>query len=275
MAACLGGPAWPVSGTNLPRPAVPCCALLCSCRLFRNLEEVEKLSELGVLFLLFEMGLELSIDRLRVCGWGMGVGVQTAGQLQLTQREWNMSGGAAAVTLHKGAPLALHGIAPMCPPSHLAVLAPAATPRRKPPSLLPVPPQALARFAFGMGTLQMLICTLAFAGLGLPPGGSWFSAVRTPCRPGRPRQPDLAPAGRGITIPWVPDATTKGRKLLCPAAAWRVSAPSVTQRTSSLGQRQAASNWLPSTPFLWPLLPVVPGERTACPRLPCQPAHRG
>lgn len=35
-------------------------------RLFRNLEEVEKLSELGVLFLLFEMGLELSIDRLRV-----------------------------------------------------------------------------------------------------------------------------------------------------------------------------------------------------------------
>ncbi|KAL4424973.1 hypothetical protein ABPG77_002858 [Micractinium sp. CCAP 211/92] len=68
--------------------------------LFRNLEEVEKLSELGVLFLLFEMGLELSIDRLR----------------------------------------------------------------------------ALARFAFGMGTLQMLICTLAFAGLGLPPGGSWFSA---------------------------------------------------------------------------------------------------
>lgn len=68
--------------------------------LFRNLEEVEKLSELGVLFLLFEMGLELSIDRLR----------------------------------------------------------------------------ALARFAFGMGTLQMIICTLAFTVLGLPPGGdAYFS----------------------------------------------------------------------------------------------------
>ncbi|PRW56322.1 K(+) efflux antiporter chloroplastic [Chlorella sorokiniana] len=67
--------------------------------LFRNLEEVEKLSELGVLFLLFEMGLELSIDRLR----------------------------------------------------------------------------ALARFAFGMGTLQMLICTLAFIAVGLPPGTSFFS----------------------------------------------------------------------------------------------------
>lgn len=35
---------------------------------------MEKLSELGVLFLLFEMGLELSIDRLRVgslaAAWG-------------------------------------------------------------------------------------------------------------------------------------------------------------------------------------------------------------
>ena len=34
--------------------------------LFRNYDEIEKLSELGVLFLLFEMGLELSIDKLRV-----------------------------------------------------------------------------------------------------------------------------------------------------------------------------------------------------------------
>jgi Kef-type K+ transport system membrane component KefB len=30
------------------------------------LEEIEKLSQLGVLFLLFEMGLELSFDRLKV-----------------------------------------------------------------------------------------------------------------------------------------------------------------------------------------------------------------
>ncbi len=35
-------------------------------RLFRNISEIEKLSELGVLFLLFEMGLELSLDRLKV-----------------------------------------------------------------------------------------------------------------------------------------------------------------------------------------------------------------
>jgi hypothetical protein len=35
------------------------------CRLFRNTSELEKLSELGVLFLLFEMGLELSFDRLK------------------------------------------------------------------------------------------------------------------------------------------------------------------------------------------------------------------
>ena len=41
------------------------CVTAC-CRLFRNIEEIEKLSELGVLFLLFEMGLELSFDRLKV-----------------------------------------------------------------------------------------------------------------------------------------------------------------------------------------------------------------
>ena len=35
------------------------------CRLFRNIEDIQKLSELGVLFLLFEMGLELSLDRLK------------------------------------------------------------------------------------------------------------------------------------------------------------------------------------------------------------------
>ncbi len=36
------------------------------CSLFRNIEDIQKLSELGVLFLLFEMGLELSLDRLKV-----------------------------------------------------------------------------------------------------------------------------------------------------------------------------------------------------------------
>jgi len=41
------------------------CLLHSVCRLFRNTSELEKLSELGVLFLLFEMGLELSFDRLK------------------------------------------------------------------------------------------------------------------------------------------------------------------------------------------------------------------
>lgn len=62
--------------------------------LFRNIEDIQKLSELGVLFLLFEMGLELSLDRLK----------------------------------------------------------------------------ALAKFAFGLGTLQMLLCTLAFTLFALPVG---------------------------------------------------------------------------------------------------------
>ena len=46
--------------------------------LFRNTEELEKLSELGVLFLLFEMGLELSFDRLRsLAKYAFGLGSAT------------------------------------------------------------------------------------------------------------------------------------------------------------------------------------------------------
>lgn len=62
--------------------------------LFRNMEEIEKLSELGVLFLLFEMGLELSFDKLR----------------------------------------------------------------------------SLAKYAFGLGSLQMAVTTAAFMAVSLPPG---------------------------------------------------------------------------------------------------------
>lgn len=62
--------------------------------LFRNVEEIEKLSELGILFLLFEMGLELSFDKLR----------------------------------------------------------------------------ALAKYAFGLGSLQMAVTTAAFMAVSLPPG---------------------------------------------------------------------------------------------------------
>lgn len=58
-------------------PSHCCCSqyVLCNlsvtfkywlCSLFRNIEDIQKLSELGVLFLLFEMGLELSLDRLKV-----------------------------------------------------------------------------------------------------------------------------------------------------------------------------------------------------------------
>ena len=46
--------------------------------LFRNTEELEKLSELGVLFLLFEMGLELSFNRLRsLAKYAFGLGTVT------------------------------------------------------------------------------------------------------------------------------------------------------------------------------------------------------
>jgi hypothetical protein len=38
--------------------------------MLKDLRDVEALSELGVLFLLFEQGLELSLDRLKVGGPG-------------------------------------------------------------------------------------------------------------------------------------------------------------------------------------------------------------
>ena len=62
--------------------------------IFREVEELDRLSELGVLFLLFEMGLELSIDKLK----------------------------------------------------------------------------SLAKYAFGMGSLQMLLTTAAFVAVAYPPG---------------------------------------------------------------------------------------------------------
>lgn len=40
--------------------------LLCCCRMLKDLKDMETLSELGVLFLLYEQGLELSLDRLKV-----------------------------------------------------------------------------------------------------------------------------------------------------------------------------------------------------------------
>lgn len=69
--------------------------------LFRDVSEIEKLSELGVLFLLFEMGLELSIDKLK----------------------------------------------------------------------------SLAKYAFGLGSLQMLLTTAAFLSVSLPPGHGIMSTL--------------------------------------------------------------------------------------------------
>jgi hypothetical protein len=75
-----------------PSRAPPHSTRILPCRLTQDRENLEKLSELGVLFLLFEMGLELSLERLN----------------------------------------------------------------------------ALAKYAFGMGTLQMVICTAIFTAACLP-----------------------------------------------------------------------------------------------------------
>jgi Kef-type K+ transport system membrane component KefB len=78
-----------------------CGVLLSQLGLTRDLEDLERLSELGVLFLLFEMGLELSLDRLK----------------------------------------------------------------------------ALAKYAFGLGTLQMVACTLAFSMFALPVGNGLGTTI--------------------------------------------------------------------------------------------------
>lgn len=72
--------------------------------LFRNLEEVEKLSELGVLFLLFEMGLELSIDRLRVGCLGAAVGssLGRAACMMPAAPCWAASSGSVCMRVHAG-----------------------------------------------------------------------------------------------------------------------------------------------------------------------------
>jgi Kef-type K+ transport system membrane component KefB len=49
--------------------------LACACRLITDIKDIDTLAELGVLFLLFEMGLELSIDRLKsLAKYAFGMG---------------------------------------------------------------------------------------------------------------------------------------------------------------------------------------------------------
>lgn len=129
--------------------------------------------------------------------------------------------------------------------------------------------RALARFAFGMGTLQMLICTLAFAGLGLPPGGSWFSAVspqprhaweQRPCSPHGPTTGGGLPGRRATR--W-----HTGQELWC--------------RRNAAGEADPEGRHLtrPPPPTRFPRQPTpmnaVLGECAARPGLPGQPAHGG
>lgn len=102
-------------------------------RLFRNVEEIEKLSELGVLFLLFEMGLELTIDKLRVSTHTVAVVSQTQSSVKM---QCEVSSYRAGVSVNK----------------------------------LLLSLQALAKFIFGLGFLQMLVCSLAFTAMALPVG---------------------------------------------------------------------------------------------------------
>lgn len=62
-----------------PRRAVPWCGpLFLLCSMLKDLKDMETLSELGVLFLLYEQGLELSLDRLKVRAQGALQGASAA-----------------------------------------------------------------------------------------------------------------------------------------------------------------------------------------------------
>ena len=105
--------------------------------LTKDREDLEALSELGVLFLLFEMGLELSIDRLKV-------------QFRFTHAHPMHT----PCTKYAGTATVIQHVPSICNLqfSH--------------PFLL----QALAKYAFGMGTLQVIGCTGIFALCALPVG---------------------------------------------------------------------------------------------------------
>lgn len=61
-----------------------------ACRLINDHEDVEKLSELGVLFLLFEMGLELSFDRLKALAkYAFGMGSLQVGATRAVWVGWS------------------------------------------------------------------------------------------------------------------------------------------------------------------------------------------
>jgi len=108
-----------------------------------------------VLFLLFEMGLELSLDRLKVCS-SRHVSTDYRVILILLQQRCHDS-----FNNHSICRCSFHFLNPYWSGFHSCI-----TSSSEDMFCL----QALAKFAFGLGTLQMLLCTLAFTLFALPVG---------------------------------------------------------------------------------------------------------
>eukprot|EP00887_Chlorella_sp_A99_P001354 scaffold8.g1354.t1 len=150
--------------------------------LFRNVEEIEKLSELGVLFLLFEMGLELSIDRLR----------------------------------------------------------------------------SLAKYAFGMGSLQMFLSTLAFTAAALPVGKGLMTQL---LEKGLHASPALS------EIRSIDEAVVIGAALSLSSSAFVLQARAARcarggARGGGAGAGAGRRNDIATVPFLV-LLPILEGQQAA------------
>ena len=108
---------------------------------FASDSEIAELSELGILFLLFEMGLELSFDRLK----GEGAGRE--------ERPGGREDGLAT-PCHANSP-AECAFQQLDPWTHWWTEPP-------PPPFLPTNAPAMSKFAFGLGIPQVLLCTAAF-----------------------------------------------------------------------------------------------------------------
>ncbi|KAF6261239.1 Sodium/hydrogen exchanger family-domain-containing protein [Scenedesmus sp. NREL 46B-D3] len=155
--------------------------------MLKDLKDMETLSELGVLFLLYEQGLELSLDRLKglelfldrlkvgpggahggvwgccvvvaVGGRGSEVSLRAAADGSAVGVQYNQGGGSAVAVRGGG------GVTQGC--EHLA----------NRPEVLARGAGALSKYAFGMGSLQVILSTLLFTAVALPVGsglGTWF-----------------------------------------------------------------------------------------------------
>lgn len=186
-------------------------------RLIRDPKDMEALSELGVLFLLFEMGLELSLDRLKVRvpqpskASPPRVLVTSMAHYVCLFRQWTAGCSFSGLAGRSDSLWSPQGF------DHV------------------VTSQALAKFAFGLGTLQMVFCTAIFTAFALPAGQGLGTKVLE----------SLAHAPHNLvsirSVDEVSNSPTQ-RPPICPATQPAIQRSQLAQRSRAAGHlvRKAA-----------------------------------